>query len=410
MSTSSFFINKIESLRMRAKALNNLQADVVFTPERDLKKEQWDALNAQLSSIANGLLQKLRTCTDRFLSDTENPAIKKQLVLQLGNLEWEITRSYTFYDTYMDLLTQRLSKPIGELLKGCDVIAMDGISRGFLADITLPPIVYCDRGFGASTGREGINIADGIPNPIQFIAIPYARLLEKYNLISVYHEIGHQALIKLNMVALLQKVFDEQLTKIGASQLMKTLFVNWTKELGPDFWAFCLTGMAHTCSLRDVLFLPHNQVTFVSTAQQHPPAYIRFLASVHWCRHIWGKGDWDDWEKEWKETYPVHATDSITQEVLQTAERLLPLSAKIFCETKFKKFDSKPITSLFSINTLSPVTLKKLALNQVTASSAFNKLPIGVQLATFRLMRENRKHKLPCLDKLMTTWLKTIAN
>lgn len=395
---------------MRAKALSNLREEVALPPERDLKKEQWEALQGQLVSVSNSHLQRLRTYTDKFLADRNDPAVRRHLVEFLGRLELEITRSFNFYDTYMDLLTQRLSKPIGELLRGCDVIAFDGIRRGFLADITVPPIVYCERGFGASTLRENINILPNVPNPLQFIAIPYSRLVEKYNLISIYHEVGHQALVKLNFVQLFEKVFDEQLAKAGASDLLRSLFVNWSKELSPDFWAFCLTGMAQTCSLRDILFLPQKHITCINTSQTHPPAYLRFLVSVYWCRHLWGKGDWDMWEQEWKEQFPVDNLDKITRGVILSIERFLPLIAKIYCDTKYKKLDNKPLTSLFSPEKLTPGRLKKMADENAVSTPNFRLEPIGVQLAVFRLMRENRQNKQAYLDNIMREWLITISN
>ena len=403
-------MNKRESLMIRAKALTNLREEVGLPQERDLKKEQWEAIQSQLSSVSNSLLQRLRTYSDKFLADQKNPSVKRQLVGLFGRLELEITQSFTFYDTYMDLLTQRLSKPIGEMLRGCDTIAYDGFRGSFLAEITLPPIVYCERGFGASTLRESVNILPNVPNPVQFIAIPYSRLLEKYNLISIYHEVGHQALVKLNFVKLFEKVFDEQLAKVGASTLLRSLFVNWSKELGPDFWAFCLTGMAQTCSLRDILFLPQKDAAYISSTQVHPPAYIRFLVSVHWCRHLWGKGDWDIWEREWKEQYPVRNLDNVTQEVILNVERFLPLVAKIFCDARYKKLDNKPLTSLFSLEKLSPGDLKKMANHNAIKTDEFKLKPIGFQLAVFRLMRENRKYKQFYLDKTMYEWLMTISN
>jgi hypothetical protein len=410
MQSNSFFLNKIESLKLRSQNLKHLRKEMLLPAEADLKKEQWDALESQLAGVSNSLLNKLRTYTDRLLSDSNNAAIKKELVQLLGNLELEVTQSYVFYDTYMDLLTQRLCKPIGELLRGCDAIAMDGISRGYLADISIQPIVYFDRGFGAKTCREGVNILPGVPNPLQFIAIPYSRLAEKYNLISIYHEVGHQTLVKLNMVSLLQKNIEQQLKKYGAPALIVSLYTNWMKELGPDFWAFCLTGMAQTCSLRDILFLPQSQTTFVSTAQQHPPGYLRFLASVHWCKHYWGHGDWNFWEQEWKEKYPVQRADSITQQVITTAEKYLPILARVLFDTTYKKLNHKPITSLFSLDALNPEQLKKMADGYNDADPQFKKQALGVQLAVFRLMRENRKNKHANIDQAMSNWLKTISN
>jgi hypothetical protein len=245
---------------------------------------------------------------------------------------------------------------------------------------------------------------------MQFIAIPYSRLVEKYNLISIYHEVGHQALVKLNFPKLFEKVFDEQLARTGASDLLRSLFINWSKELGPDFWAFCLTGMAQTCSLRDILFLPQKHITYINTSQHHPPAYVRFLVSVHWCRQLWGKGDWDIWEAEWKEQFPVRNLDKITRELIFNIERFLPKIAKIYCDTKYKKLDNKPLTSLFSLGKLSPQTLKKLAAGKAVITPEFKLEPIGVQLAVFRLMRENRQNKQTYLDNIMREWLITISN
>jgi hypothetical protein len=405
MQSPVFFLNKIESLRMRTKAITRLRQQVALPPALDLKPEQWEALESQLTTVSGKLMQKLKSYSDDLLSDIKNTRVNNRLVEVLGNLELELTGDYVFYDTYMDMLTQRLSPAIGSLLKGCDVIAMDGTQRGFLQEITVPPIVYCDRGFGASTCREGVHVLRDTPNPMQFIAVPYSRLVEKYNLISIYHEVGHQTLIKLNLFKLIQQVFEQQLTRAGASILVKNLFNNWVKELAPDFWAFCLTGMAQTCSLRDILFLNQEQATYISASQPHPPGYIRFLVSVHWCRHLWGKGDWDEWEKDWKEKYPLANLDVQTQEVMRTLEGFLPLAARIFCDTKYKKLDNKPISSLFTLEKLVPEHLKSMANETAIAGALFKKQPIGVQLAVFRLMRENRKFKQEYIDQAMTAWL-----
>jgi hypothetical protein len=405
MQSPVFFLNKIESLRMRTKAITRLRQQVALPPALDLKPEQWEALESQLTTVSGKLMQKLKCYSDYLLSDIKNTRVNNRLVEVLGNLELELTGDYIFYDTYMDMLTQRLSPAIGSLLKGCDVIAMDGTQRGFLQDITVPPIVYCDRGFGASTCREGVHVLRNTPNPMQFIAVPYSRLVEKYNLISIYHEVGHQTLIKLNLFKLIQQVFEQQLTRAGASVLVKNLFNNWVKELAPDFWAFCLTGMAQTCSLRDILFLSQDQATFISASQPHPPGYIRFLVSVHWCRHLWGKGDWDEWEKDWKEKYPLANLDVQTQEVMRILEGFLPLAARIFCDTKYKKLDNKPISSLFTLEKLVPEHLKSMANETAITGAMFKKEPIGAQLAVFRLMRENRKFKQEYIDQAMTAWL-----
>ncbi len=317
MTAPSFFLLKIESLRTRARMLPKLRETLALPADRDIRPEQWEVLSNQLATVANRLLHQLRVYTDQHLSDRNEPRMRQALIQRLGELELELSQAYNFYDTYMDVLTQRLSDPIGSLLRGCDAIAADGLRRGFLAEITVPPVVYCERGFGASTLREGVDLQRNVPNPIPFIAIPYARIAEKYNLISIYHEVGHQTLVKLNLLPVLQRVFHESASQAGASTLLSSLFANWSKELGPDFWAFCLTGMAQTCSIRDVLVLPGSAMFQISPFQQHPPAYLRFLMSVEWCKHLWGKGDWDQWEAEWTDLYPTRGLDSTTREAIE---------------------------------------------------------------------------------------------
>lgn len=403
---SATFLLKIESLRIRARRLTGLRKMLSLKPHQDISAVQWDALASQLTAVSNKIRGELRFHTDKYLSEHYQVESRQMLINLLGELEMELTSAYTFYDTYMDILTQRLSDDIGPLLRGCDKIAADALQRSFLAETTVAPLVYCDRGFGASTLREGVNVSKNIPNPIPFIAIPYSRMVEKYNLISINHEVGHQALIKLNMVTLWQQVFKEALAKANATGLVQDLYANWSKEIVPDFWAFCLSGMAQTCSIRDILVLPTPMMCSISTLQPHPPSYLRFLVSVECCRQIWGQGDWDDWESEWLILYPTMDMDDSIRQVIIEAKKYVPVAAKALLQTKFKKLDNKPLTSLFNMTVLNPKTLKKCANTEGPLSADFKALPIGAQLAVFRLMREKRTIKQVDIDRLMTTWLK----
>lgn len=407
MVTSSIIL-KIESIRNRAKMLSGLRTMIALKPQLDIQQEQWEILENQLSAVSNKIIQQLRIIGDKFLAEKENISIRKLVINSLGELELELTNAYGFYDTFMDILTQRLSDDIGPMLKGCDVIANDAMRRGMIADLTTSPLVYCDRGFGAATLREGVSILKNVPNPIPFISIPYSRLTEKYNLISINHEVGHQALIKLNLVNVLAALFKMAAKKAGASPLIQNLYSNWSRELGPDYWAFCLSGMAQTCSLRDVLILPQWQMFQISASAVHPPAYIRFLMSVEWCRQIWGKGEWDEWESEWKSLYSPEEMDDATSEIIKAAGKCVPAIAKACVFTKFKRLNQKPIHSLFNMDQLKPELLLKHATIEGVQLPTFKKLPIGSQLAVFRLMRESRITKQTVIDQYMNKWLKEI--
>ena len=406
---SSSLLLKIDSLRTRARLLTNLRKMLALQPQQDISAEQWEVLENQLATVSNKIRQQLKIYTDKYFSERNDPVIRQTLINRLGELEVELTNAYGFYDTFMDILTQRLSNDIGPMLRGCDVIAAHALRRGGLADITVAPLVYCDRGFGASTLREGVSLLRDAPNPIPVIAIPYSRISEKYNLISIFHEVGHQALTKLNMVGLWQQVFHQALTGAGATPLVCSLYANWSKEIVPDFWAFCLSGMAQTCSIRDVLILPASMMFSLSTIQPHPPSYLRFLLSTEWCRQLWGRGDWDAWEAEWLSLYPTTSLDSTTRQILDEARRYAPTIGRVLLRTRFRKLGSQPLTSLFALPTLVPQTLKKMAVIEYVRTADFGKQPVGVQLAVFRLMREARAVRQTEIDGTMDTWLTGLA-
>lgn len=399
---------KIESLRTRARLLTDLRRMMALKPHQDIQAAQWEVLEAQLTAVSTKIRNQLRLYTDRYFSERNEANVKQVLINRLGEIEMELTNAYNFYDTYMDILTQRLSDDIGPALRGCDAIAADGMRRGYLPAISMMPLVYCDRGFGASTLREGVNVSRNTPNPIPFIAIPYSRINEKYNLISIYHEVGHQTLVKLNMVELWQQVFRAALQKAGASDFVCNLYANWSRELAPDFWAFCLSGMAQTCSLRDVLILPSQMMFNISPVQPHPPSFLRFLISTEWCRQLWGKGDWDAWETEWKQLYPLDNLDTTTRQIIAEAQQYIPTVGKALLTTRFRKLNHKPLTSLFDLAVLQPNNLKQYTTADAVKSEAFGQLPIGAQLAVFRLMREKRQLKPATIDNMMDAWLKQI--
>jgi hypothetical protein len=400
---------KIDSLRTRARLLTNLRKVLSLQPHQDITAEQWEVLESQLSAVSNKIRQQLRIYTDKYFSERNDPVILQMLINRLGEIEVELTNAYEFYDTFMDILTQRLSNDIGPLLKGCDAIAAYALQRGSIADITVPPLVYCDRGFGASTLREGVSISENTPNPIPFIAIPYSRINEKYNLISIFHEVGHQAVTKLNMVEVWKRVFYEAMKKAGAVPLLCNLYANWSREIVPDFWAFGLSGMAQTCSIRDVLILPANMMFSVSTIQPHPPSYLRFLVSTDLCRQLWGRGDWDAWEEEWIRLYPLGSLDDTTRQLIKQARQYIPIVSRALLTTRFKKLGNKPLTTLFALDALAPSIIKGLARLESISTDQFKRQPIGVQLAVFRLMREKREIRQADIDKLMDEWLKNLV-
>lgn len=394
--------SKIESLKARIMLLTGLKKVVAGTKQPTFSKEQWFAINNQLETVANKLMQQLsRAGTSGVYANTT-----AALADQLGALELELSQAFGFYDTYMDILTQRLSPELGSLLRGCDAIAADGLKYASLTDVTRNPVVYCDRGFGASILREGVTVS-GTANPVAFIAIPYSRLAEKYNLISIYHEVGHQAMSKLNLVDAFQRVFATVVKEAGGNTTLQSMFANWSKEVVPDFWAFAHTGMAQTASLKDILLVPQNMAFGISAYQQHPPSYLRFLFSVAWCRYLWGRGEWDEWESEWETLYPLHTADELTKANVRAAKKFVHRVAVAVITTRFRHLNRKPLTHFLDMDVIAPHRLRYLAAH--CSPENLRREPVGLQLGAFRLLRENHKIPIQKLNAAMRTWLTGLA-
>ena len=333
------------------------------------------------------------------------PRAARQLNAVLGEVELDLSRAFTFFDTYMDVLTQRRSPELGAILAGCDVLAEEAMRREHPAlRLVEPPLVYCDRGFGASIVRESVPFPDGSPNPMPLIQIPYARLKQKYNLTSILHEAGHQALTRMNLVGVLPRAFRAALAGAGAPAEIRDLYALWAFELGPDFWAFCLAGAAEANALRDLFALPPAHALRIVFADPHPPPYMRALLAFAWCRQMWGRGPWDAWEAEWNALYPLRAAPPETRRLLMRARAYVGVVGDVLFQTRFAALGGRALPDLFDLAAVGPATLTRIAGGARTGALRLGGLPACAQLGVFHLLRDGGLDEAR-LDKLMTTWL-----
>ena len=63
-------------------------------------------------------------------------------------------------------------------------------------------------------------------------------------------------------------------------------------------------------------------------ADPHPTNYIRVLLSFEWCRQVWGHGEWDDWEEEWKRLYPLKLSKQKYLKSLEELRQYIPVFLK----------------------------------------------------------------------------------
>lgn len=405
-SQSRNFLSRFASLRMRIEALSSLRQMVQLPPAHDITERQWFVIETELKAAESRLLRHLKNAVRKYLPQQNNPAANRSLQNLLGRLELELSSVFVFFDTYMDVLTQRLTPDLGLLLAGCDVLAWDSLNRDHPAlTIVEPPLVYCDRGFGASTLREGIKFPQRTINPLPLVQIPYSRLNEKYNLTSILHEVGHEALVRLDLVRTLPLALQSGLRKAGAPAAIADLYALWSSEIGPDFWAFCGCGVAAAGAMKEIVALPPAQVFRVTWTDPHPSPYLRTLLLFDWCRQVWGYGLWDQWEREWLAVYPLESAAPETQEILRLAREYVPVVGRILLHTKFRTLNRQPITALFNLALLAPAALQRIADTAMAGRLNLRGLPPGAHLAVFRLLREQGTLSEAALDRVMTRWL-----
>ena len=166
------------------------------------------------------------------------------------------------------------------------------------------------------------------------------------------------------------------------------LYWLWTSEIGPGSLDFLFIGLGPAGHYQGDLGIASWACVPGVWTDPHPPPYIPLLLSVEWCRQVWGKGIWDDWEKDWRELYPLEDASKSEQNILRDAERYIPLVARILLGTRFQVLEGKPITSLLNLSAPNPARLQRSADTAASGKLDLKGLTPCTQLAVLRLIRE----------------------
>jgi hypothetical protein len=401
---------RADSLHFRIQALTGLRRLVNLPRDLDLTARQWAVLEPQLSATSVQLSERVKRASNDLLPHASNVQARRRLNAAFGRVELDMAKAFSFFDTYMDVITQRKTAELGEVLAGCDVLAYDAMRRDHPALLSIePPLVYCDRGFGASIVRESVPFPDGSPNPMPLIQIPYSRLREKCNLTSILHEAGHQALQRLALIQPLADAVRGALGRAGAPAAVCELYARWAFEIGPDFWAFCLSGAAEAAAVRDLFALQPSHAMRISYTDPHPPPYLRSLLAFEWCRRAWGRGPWDDWERDWKALYPLDQQPPASRRLLFQLRRLAPVMGATLFNTRFPQLAGRRLIDLFDLAPVSPFELNRVAASASAGTLDLRGLPPCAQLAVFGELREQQRMGEARIDGLMSQWLRRLG-
>lgn len=399
---------RLESLTLRIAGLGRLKALVRPRPLADLTERQWQLAELTLER-AHQHLETTRASLHNQLTPQLSLRRAQELHATLGELELQLSRVYNVFDTFMDVLTQRQGSTLGPWLKGCDVLADSALRRGHvLLRLAERPIVHCDRGFGASILRSGARIAAGLPTQLSLIQIPYARFEDKLHLTSILHEVGHEALHRLQLVRQLPHLAHRWAREEGASPALARAFGRWMREMGPDVWAFLASGLAAVCTTTEILSLPPTQVFAVLPFDPHPPPWLRVQFGYELCQHLWGSGPWTDWAAEWKALYPLREAGAHRALLEQGVRLLRPLAAQLL-EHRFSELADQPLMSLFDVSEVNPFETASLARRALQSGKlSCGRRSVCSHFAVFRALRLEGA-SLKSVNQWMDQWLLVLA-
>ena len=164
--------------------------------------------------------------------------------------------------------------------------------------------------------------------------------------------------------------------------------------------------MDPTTTLNEIIALPPRYVLQITAPDPHPPPLIRLMLSCEWCRQLWGRGVWDEWDREWRGFYPTHLAPPEAREMLTACVRYLPLVAKVFLRARFRVLGNRTISALFDMDQIDPSALAQVA---AQFPERLSELRTPAQLAVFRLLKEQERFDEEQLDQRMTKWLLGLA-
>ena len=142
MSPQQKFEYKIAQIKKQSKLLISLRKIINTPKDQDITEYQWKILQDQLNRVNDTFQQNLETGIKRFMPSINDVTIQRKFNAYLGDMMFDLAEAYRFYDTFQDILTQRLSPMLGKMLTGYDTIASYALKRDH-PRITKNSSTYC---------------------------------------------------------------------------------------------------------------------------------------------------------------------------------------------------------------------------------------------------------------------------
>jgi hypothetical protein len=263
-------------------------------------------------------------------------------------------------DIFADVLTQRSEHETGVWLAGLDALAADALHLpGGYYDP--PPLVcYVDRGHGAAIRRARTRLPGGSENPVAVIRVPRERMVGSGIASSLVHEVGHQAVSLLDLMASLQTVLAGLQAGSTSDALAWRLLSRWLSEILADFWAVARVGIAAPMGLMAVVSLPRVFVFRISLDDPHPFPWIRVKIACAFGRALWPEPQWDGLARLWESFYPRDGLDSMRARVIALLEATIPAFVRLVIHHRPRALRGASLAEALRVQDRSPERLRKL--------------------------------------------------
>jgi hypothetical protein len=251
-------------------------------------------------------------------------------------LREEYLKTETTIHFFTDAINTRTNEKTSALLIACDYLCYQSLAQ-LLEKIgkTSPMILtYIDKGLGASILKAGLRLWDGgTISPAAAIKVTQHNLFRPT---AIIHETGHQMAHITGWNDELATVLLHELKK--DSSIVAEAFASWSSEIAADAYAFVFTGYAAVAALHDVLAGRKEMVFQYMPGDPHPISYLRVLLNIECCRQHYGKGPWDELEKNWRSAYRLDMQTGPQVRLIRESLVLLPAIATLVLKRSFNAF------------------------------------------------------------------------
>jgi hypothetical protein len=331
-----------------------------------LSEQQISAIQTSFFNRSIKLKQHFQQVNDR-LSKVSSLGELTQLQQDIQHLADHYSLSEKVFDYYIDLLHTRSEKGMGNILNGCDEIALASLRQGLdKLNYNTPPVVcHLDAGQGAAILAAGIYLWDYQTNPAALIkvvrsAIPFPRLT------SILHECGHQAAKITGWNEEIEVLIFRTLVSAGYSRKLAQMWRSWAYEIAADFWSLSQSNFASLIGLSEVLLSSSNMIFRVFELDPHPMGYLRVMLAIMACRTELGNGPWDDYREVWESLFPISMASLNSSKIIMESLPLLPLLSNAIVNTKMDCFSGKSLKDILPWEQSAPRAIKKFLNNDMS--------------------------------------------